>query len=103
MPMTLRAVQKRYFRQEPSAWCSCSPTGACGAWCPAAAGKVLEASIRDKVSLPILKGKVSLQSPNLATPTVFASPDSFGVVDLRLVVEHYLSAALLIQISKSSK
>src|SRR5438445_11240753 len=68
-----------YFRQKPSSWCSCSPAGACGSWCPAAAGKVLEASIREKVSLPILKGKVSLQSPNLATPKVFASPDSFGV------------------------
>src|SRR6266446_5475660 len=66
-----------YFRQKPSSWCSCSPAGACGSWCPAAAGIVLEASIREKVSLPILKGKVSLQSPNFGDSESLRQPRFF--------------------------
>src|ERR1700687_1916370 len=76
-----------YLRQKPSSWWSCSP--ACGSSC---VSREVEASIREKVSLPILRGKVSLQSPNL--------------IDCRSCVGRKAShseESLLLQISKSSK
>src|ERR1700736_106376 len=62
IPIILWSVEKMYVRHQPSSWCSCSPAWACGSWC---VSKEVEASIREKVTLSILKEKASLQSPNL--------------------------------------
>src|ERR1700730_6849817 len=87
IPIILWAVEKRYVRHQPSSWCSCSPAWPCGSWC---VSKEVEASIREKVTLSILKEKASLQSPNL--------------IDCRSSVDRRASpsgASLLLQIPES--